>query len=118
MMMFGKDNLEQRLLAVIANTDPKVAYQKASESLEKGEYPTSLSVIVAELQAKDPDNFKKLSDKTLSRLNSDSLLGNTQAANLALGLLRPGPRTGATAAAAAHTSATSNLRANNTPILS
>jgi hypothetical protein len=118
MMMFGQDNLEQSLLAVIANTDPKVAYQKASESLEKGEYPTSLSRILAQLQAKDPDNFKKLSDKTLSRLNSDSLLGNTQAANLALGLLRPGPRTGATAAAAAPTTANSNLRANNTPILS
>jgi hypothetical protein len=29
------DNLEQNLLAVIANTDPKVAYQKASEALDK-----------------------------------------------------------------------------------
>src|SRR4030095_801231 len=56
MMMFGQDNLEQSLLAVIANTDPKVAYQKASESLEKGEYPTSLSQILAQLQAKDTEN--------------------------------------------------------------
>lgn len=90
--MFEGDNLEQSLLAVIANTDPKAAYQKASESLDKGEYPTSLGRVLAQLQSKDPENFKKLSDKTLSRLNSENLLGNSQATNLALGLLRPGPR--------------------------
>src|SRR2546426_6452003 len=31
-------NLEQSLLATIAATDPKVAYQKAAEALDKGEY--------------------------------------------------------------------------------
>src|SRR2546422_4465770 len=36
-------NLEQNLLATIAATDPKVAYQKASEALDKGEYPTALN---------------------------------------------------------------------------
>src|SRR6185295_9561561 len=81
-MFDAQDNLEQSLLAVIANTDPKVAYQKASESLDKGEYPNSLARVLAQLQSKDPDNFKKLADKTLSRLNSDSLLANSQATNL------------------------------------
>ena len=112
-MFDGQDNLEQNLLAAIANTDPKAAYQKASESLDKGEYPNSLSRVLAQLQSKDPDNFKKLSDKTLSRLNSDSLLGNSQATNLALGLLRPGPRAGA-----ASTTATTTTANSNAPVLS
>ncbi|HEY6045788.1 MAG TPA: hypothetical protein VIU65_04245 [Pyrinomonadaceae bacterium] len=113
-MFDGQDNLEQSLLAVIANTDPKVAYQKASESLDKGEYPNSLTRVLAQLQSKDPDNFKKLSDKTLSRLNSDSLLGNSQATNLALGLLRPGPQGNTTAAGTAGASSA----ANNARVLS
>lgn len=90
------DNLEQNLLAVIATTDPKVAYQKASESLDKGEYPVSLNRVLAQLQAKDPEAFKKLSDKTLTRLGSDNLLASSQAAALAMNLLRPGPRSAAT----------------------
>src|ERR1044072_808837 len=110
----GQENLEQNLLAVIANTDPKVAYQKASESLDKGEYPNSLSRVLAQLQSKDPDNFKKLSDKTLSRLNSDSLLGNSQATNLALGLLRPGPQASTTSAS----TKVSTASATNAPVLS
>jgi hypothetical protein len=112
-MLEGQDNLEQSLLAVIANTDPKFAYQKASESLDKGEYPNSLSRVLAQLQSKDPDNFKKLSDKTLSRLNSDSLLGNSQATNLALSLLRPGPQANTTSTSTAGPNST----ANNAPVL-
>ncbi len=87
-----QDNLEQVVLGVIASTDPKVAYQKASESLDKGEYPTSLARVLAQLQAKDDEAYKKLTDKTLSRLTSDNLLASGQADNLALALLRPGPR--------------------------
>src|SRR5207253_3590047 len=60
-------NLEQNLLATIAATDPKVAYQKASEALDKGEYPTALNRVLAQLQSKDEEGFKKLSDKVLDR---------------------------------------------------
>jgi hypothetical protein len=102
------DNLEQNLLAVIANTDPKVAYQKASEALDKGEYPTSLARVLAQLQAKDEEAFKKLTDKTLSRLTSDNLLSSNQATNVAMGLLRPGPQL-----AAATTPSTNNPSASN-----
>jgi hypothetical protein len=102
-MIDQTDNLEQALLSAIAATDPKVAYQKASEALDKGEYPSSLARVLAQLQAKDPDNFKKLSDKTLSRLNADNLLSSTQAANLAMGLLRPGPRSANASTAPAST---------------
>lgn len=105
---FDADNLEQSLLAVIATTDPKIAYQKAAESLDKGEYPTSLSRVLAQLQSKDQEAFKKLSDKTLSRLGSDSLLGNMQAANLAMSLLRPGPRAASTTSNAGSSSASEN----------
>jgi hypothetical protein len=102
-MIDQTDNLEQALLSAIAATDPKVAYQKASEALDKGEYPTSLARVLAQLQTKDADNFKKLSDKTLSRLNADNLLSSTQAANLAMGLLRPGPRSANASTAPANT---------------
>jgi hypothetical protein len=84
-------NLEQNLLATIAATDPKVAYQKAVESLDKGEYSNALARVLAQLQAKDQDNFKKLSDKVLNRLGSENLLATRGAASLALTLLSPGP---------------------------
>jgi len=85
-------NLEQNLLATIAVNDPKVAYQKASEALDKGEYPTALSRVLAQLQAKDPESFKKLSDKTLSRLSSDSIMASREAAMLSVSLLIGLPR--------------------------
>src|SRR5260370_25366063 len=87
-----QSNLEQNLLAAIAASDPKVAYQKANESLDKGEYPTALAQVLAQLQAKDPEAFRKLSDKTLSRLGSVSLLASREATSLAMSLLMPGPR--------------------------
>ena len=94
-----QSNLEQNLLAAIAASDPKVAYQKANESLDKGEYPTALARVLAQLQAKDPEAFKKLSDKTLSRLGSDSLLASREATSLAMSLLMPGPRISASTSA-------------------
>jgi len=106
-------NLEQNLLATIAATDPKVAYQRASESLDKGEYPTALSRVLAQLQSKDPEAFKKLSDKTLSRLGSDNLLASREATTLAMGLLMPGPRV-----AAASTSGDASKSANTSQVLS
>lgn len=106
-------NLEQNLLATIAATDPKVAYQRASESLDKGEYPTALSRVLAQLQSKDPEAFKKLSDKTLSRLGSDNLLASREATTLAMGLLMPGPRV-----ATASTSGDASKSANTSQVLS
>jgi hypothetical protein len=83
--------LEQMLLTTVASTDPKFAYQKAIEALDKNEFPTSLARILTQLQGKDADLFKKLSDKTLNRLASDSLLASTQASSVAISLLQPGP---------------------------
>jgi hypothetical protein len=105
-----QNNLEQSLLAVIAANDPKVAYQKAVESLDKGEYPTALSSILSQLQAKDPDNFKKLTDKTLSRLGSDDIASARGAANLAMMLLMPGPKIAGTSTATPANANTTNSR--------
>ncbi|MDX6444690.1 MAG: hypothetical protein QOH71_1764 [Blastocatellia bacterium] len=103
-----QNNLEQSLLAIIAANDPKVAYQKAVESLDKGEYPTALSSVLSQLQTKDPESFKKLSDKTLSRLSSDNIMTARGAATLAMMLLLPGPR-----AANASTASPANANAAN-----
>jgi hypothetical protein len=84
--------LEQNLLTVIAATDPKVAYQKTVEALDKGEYPNAVARVLAQLQAKDKDAFDKLSSKVLSKLNADNLTASREAGNMAMNLLRPGPR--------------------------
>lgn len=116
------NNLEQNLLATIAASDPKVAYQKTIESLDKGEFPTALNRVLTQLQTKDAELFKKLSDKTLTRLASDNLLASREATGVAVNLLLPGPRMTNTAGTAqpatANTSAaTSNVRGGS-PVLS
>ena len=106
-------NLEQSLLTVIASTDPKVAYQKAMESLDKGEYPTAVNRVLAQLQSKDKEAFDKLSSKVLSRLGSENLLASREASSLALNLLRSGPRPAETSTGSS-TNANSSSAANNT----
>lgn len=113
-------NLEQSLLAIVAATDPKVAYQKAIESLDKGEYPTALARVLAQLQSKDQEAFKKLTDKALSRLGSDNIVATREATNLAMSLLLPGPQIAATSGATPSTATSTNTTALNsrTQILS
>ena len=117
--IFDQGNtLEQSLLATVAVTDPKFAYQKAVESLDKGEFPTSLSRILTQLQTKDAELFKKLSDKTLNRLASDSLLASREATSVAVNLLSPGPLPASTAGnQPSSTAANANANAR-APILS
>ena len=103
-------NLEQQLLNTVAATDPKYAYQKAVESLDKNEFPPSLSRILTQLQSKDQELFKKLSEKTLNRLASDSLLSSAQATGVAMNLLMPGPVPASTS-----TATQANATATNTP---
>ncbi len=114
---FGPDpqmNLEQSLLSTIASSDPMVAYQKAIESLDKGEYPTAVGRVLAQLQTKDKEAFDKLSSKVLGRLGSENLLASRDAGNLALNLLRPGPR----AADASTSTASSSTNSANAPPVS
>jgi len=111
-------NLEQNLLATIAANDPKVAYQKATESLDKGEYPTALSRVLSQLQTKDPDNFRKLSDKALSRLSSDNRMASREAAMLSMSLLGPGPRPTSTSTATTVDATAANSRTPSGQVLS
>src|SRR5713226_8627126 len=85
-------NLEQSLLARVAAIDPKLAAQKAEEALAKGQYPSTLSQVLAELQIQDNEAATKLTAKVVSKLQSENMLANVEAENLALNLLRPGPR--------------------------
>jgi len=95
-----------------------VAYQKASESLDKGEYPAALSSILSQLQTKDPEAFKKLSDKALSRLSSDSILASREAAMLSASLLGPGPRPASTSTATSADATAANSRTTSGQVLS
>ncbi len=105
-----QSSLEQNLLATVAASDPKIAYQKAVESLDKGEYPTALSRVLAQLQTKDPEAFKKLSERTLSRLGSDNIVATREATSLAVNLLTPGPRAASTSTATPTTASSTNSR--------
>src|SRR5947208_1402885 len=83
---------ENRTRVQIAASDPKYAYQKAMESLDKNEYPTAVGRVLAQLQAKDKEAFEKLSTRVINKLTPDSLMASREADNMALNLLRPGPR--------------------------
>ncbi|HSQ23802.1 MAG TPA: hypothetical protein VLN44_05320 [Pyrinomonadaceae bacterium] len=111
------NNLEQNLLAAVAASDPKVAYQKTIESLDKGEFPTALNRVLSQLQSKDPDLFKKLTDKTLNRLASDSLLASREATGVTVNLLLAGPLITNTAGTAQPAAVNPNARGGS-PILS
>ena len=118
---FGPDpnsSLEQSLLATIAASDPKVAYQKATEALDKGEFPNALGRVLAQLQSKDKEAFKKLSDKALGKLNANSLLANRNAATVAVGLLMPGPRPASTSNGSSGDGTAPSAPANSTQVLS
>ena len=86
------DNLEERLLAQVAELDPKLALQNAEQMLDKGQYSRSLAQVLLQLQAKDKDAAAKLEDKLVKRLQPANMLSTPDAGNLALSLLRSGPR--------------------------
>jgi hypothetical protein len=114
----SQNALEQMLLSTIAATDPKLAYQKTIEALDKGEYPASIGTVLARLQSKDEEAFKKLSDKALSKLDSDTLLANRNADNVAIGLLAPGPRPANTSTSTSGDTKTPNPQSSRPQVLS
>lgn len=89
-----EQNLEQSLLARVAELDPEYALQNAEQLLEKGQYPRSITEVLTQLQLKDKDAATKLEDKVVKKLRSENLLTNVEASGLAISLLQPGPRTG------------------------
>ena len=83
--------LEQSLLAIVARTDPTLAYRKMVESLEAGEYPEGIPAVLRQLYKKDREAFEKLTTKLLASLTEDNLITNETAGNLAVRLLEMGP---------------------------
>jgi len=88
----SEDNLEERLLAQVAQLDPRLALQNAEQMLDQGQYSRALAQVLAQLQAKDKDAAAKLEDKLVKRLQTANILSTLDAGALALSLLRPGPR--------------------------
>lgn len=84
-------NQELQLELSIANQivamDPKRAFQMAEDSLKKG-YPSSLVEIISRLRTTDPEAATKLAQDIASKLETEKLLQNPAAANLAVNLLR------------------------------
>lgn len=87
-----EDALEQILLARVAAVDPKLALQNAEQLMDKGQYPRTLTSVLGQLQQKDKEAATKLEDKIVQRLQSENMLANIDAGNLAIGLLSGGPR--------------------------
>ena len=87
-----EENLEQMLLSRIASLDPKLAATNAEQMMDKGQFPRSLSEVLSQLRAQDPEAATKLGDKTVKKLQAANLLTNPQAAALAQSLLMAGPR--------------------------
>jgi hypothetical protein len=85
-------NLEASLMTQIAANDPKLALRLAEEALDKGEFSNRLDQLLNQLYAKDPAAGSKLSEKMVKKLRSESLATNMNARNLAISLLRQGPR--------------------------
>jgi len=111
-----EDTLEQTLLAAVASLDPKLAAQNADQLLEKGQFPYSLNTVISKLRRQDAEAATKLADKTVKRLQSANMLSNTEAGGLAMALLNPGPRIGATSEAAKEADAKSGSDVR-TPVL-
>ncbi|MBA3356258.1 MAG: hypothetical protein H0U18_10075 [Pyrinomonadaceae bacterium] len=88
----SEEGLEERLLAQVAQLDPRLALQNAEQMLDKGQYSRSLAQVLAQLQTKDKDAAARLEDKLIKRLQSANILSAPDAGTLALSLLRPGPR--------------------------
>lgn len=88
----SQNSLEQSLVAAIAANDPKAALKKAQGWLDKSEYPSSLWNVLSQLQSKDAEAAKTLSDQLVKKLQPEELLSKPNAVRLALNLLRPGPR--------------------------
>jgi len=86
------NTLEQSLVAAIAANDPKTALKNAQGWLEKGEYPSSLTKVLSQIQSKDPEAATKLTDQLVKKLQPEEIVSKTEAVRLSLNLLRPGPR--------------------------
>lgn len=110
----GSDaSLEQSVLSVIAGSDPKLAFEKVLESLDRGEYPLAIGNVLRRLYSKDKEAFAQLSKKLLSKLTSSALIDSEEAGKLAVDLLEPGPIPGTSTADGSPNTQTSSRPGQN-----
>ena len=87
----GRDNEESALELSLANQiiakDPKIAVRIAQDTLKNGFSQTVIEIIVR-LRAPAPEQASQLAKNVASKLMSEKLLENQEAANLAINLLR------------------------------
>ncbi|MDQ2855561.1 MAG: hypothetical protein M3R68_04475, partial [Acidobacteriota bacterium] len=79
--------LELAIAGQIIAADPKRAFQIAEDTLKKGDSSRVMET-VSRLQAADPDLAARLAKDIAAKLQTEKLLNNMEAANLALNLLR------------------------------
>ena len=79
--------LELSLASQITARDPKRALRIAEDTLKKG-YASSLLEVISWLRATEPELAAQLAKEVSVKLQSEKLLRNQEAANLAIGLLR------------------------------
>lgn len=91
-MVDPEDNLEQMLLGRIAALDPKLAAQNAEQMMEKGQFPRSLTEVIARLSQQDQEAGAKLADKTVKKIQASNILTNNEAVMLAQQMLNSGIR--------------------------
>ncbi|MGA9995380.1 MAG: hypothetical protein WBP93_08200, partial [Pyrinomonadaceae bacterium] len=84
---YQERQLESNLMAQIVETDPKQALEMAEENLKKG-FSTDLLQPLALLQEKDREAATKLASDILTKLRTENLTTNGEAAKIAFGLLR------------------------------
>ncbi|HEX8494630.1 MAG TPA: hypothetical protein VF658_17420 [Pyrinomonadaceae bacterium] len=78
--------IEYTLATQIIETDPKQALEIAEDSLAKG-FSYELINTLKQLQAKDPEAAAKLAGDIVTKLRSEKLTTNQEAANVAFNLL-------------------------------
>jgi hypothetical protein len=96
--LLSDDNLEQTLLGRVAALDPKLAAQNAEQMLEKGQFPSTVSEVIAQLYKQDAEAADKLADKTVKKIQAANILTQPDVTTLVQTLLRPGPRSAGDAA--------------------
>lgn len=78
---------ELTLASQIAARDPKRAFQIAEETLKSG-YSSALTDMISALRERNPELAASLAKEVVAKLPSERLLSTSEAANLAVNLLR------------------------------
>jgi hypothetical protein len=86
----SEDQLKQLLAARVATLDPTLALHQAEQLLDAGHYER-LDETLGQLERKGVDGAARLQARMFARLQSENLLKNVAAGNLALSLLERKP---------------------------